>query len=82
MSLVKYVAIYRSDTTGPAEQGYQGICVGLFAEIDPALNEARSLLREGYHVSIDHGAMSEEEWAQLEEVPDDFVATSAMAVQP
>lgn len=72
---VKYFAVYRSDTQGDPEEGYSGICTGLFGEIAETLQEAGRLLADGYHVNIDRGSMSQEEWDALEEVPDDFVAT-------
>jgi hypothetical protein len=74
VSAVTYYAVYRSDTTGDPEAGYSGICVGLFGEIEDACLEARRILTEGYHVSIDRGEMSQAEWDALEEVPDDFIA--------
>jgi hypothetical protein len=77
VSAVTYYAVYRSDTTGDPEAGYSGICVGLFGEIPEALQEAQRHLTDGYHVSIDRGSMSQEEWDALEEVPDDFVAADA-----
>lgn len=71
---VTYYAVYRSDTKQiGAEHGYEGICVGLFDDIDEALLETRRHLEDGYHVNVEHGVMSQDEWDALEEVPDDFV---------
>jgi hypothetical protein len=75
---VTYYAVYRSDDVGNPEDGYGSICTALFGEIDEAVEEARRLLADGYHVIIDRGAMSQEKWDALEEVPDDFVATTAV----
>jgi hypothetical protein len=72
--MVKYFAVYRSDTICDAEDGYGGICTGLFGEMNEAIAEARGLLAEGYHVNIDQGSMTEADWDAMEEVPDDFVA--------
>jgi hypothetical protein len=72
---VSYFAVYRSDTKGNPEDGYGGICVGLFGELDEAIEEIRRRLADGYHVNIDQGSMSQAEWDALEDAPDDFVAT-------
>jgi hypothetical protein len=74
MSDVAYFAVYRSDTIGDPEKGYSGVCVALFGDVDDAIDEARRLLADRYHVMIDQGTMPQAEWDALEEVPDDFVA--------
>lgn len=75
MSAVTYFAVYRSDHQGDPEEGYSGICVGLFGDVESACDQAKEILTEGYHVGIDRGQMSQDEWDALEEVPDDFVAS-------
>ena len=72
---VRYLSVYRSDTTDDPEAGYVQICTGLFVDVDDALAEAKRHLEDGYHVSIDRGEMSQAEWDALEEVPDDFAAS-------
>lgn len=73
MKRIRYIAVSRSDEVSvEVGDGYGSICTGLFGELADALQEAREQLEQGYHVMLEHGEMSEEEWEPLEEVPDDF----------
>lgn len=77
VAYVSYFAVFVANERCEPADGYSSRCVALFRsdELDGALAEAKMLLLDGTHISIECGEMPQVEWDALEEVPDDFHPT-------